>query len=70
MNNTTAIVSIGLLACRIQAMPDEIQRATAALGIVPAMVINAVDHFAESDVQRIADYLRVQRRLPPQLQTR
>ena len=55
---TQNIISIGQAAAMIQAMPDRIRTAAVALGIVPAMRINNVDHFAETDLERIAEHLR------------
>jgi hypothetical protein len=57
---TNSIISIGQAAALIQAMPTRIRNAAIALGIQPAMRINNVDHFAESDIERIAAYLRNQ----------
>ena len=53
-----SIVSIGQGCALIQAMPGRIREAAVALGIEPAARINCVDHYTESDLQKIADFLR------------
>jgi len=53
-----SIVSIGQAAALIQMMPSEISAVAAELGIQPAIRINGIDHFCESDLQRIAEHLR------------
>lgn len=58
---TIAVVSIGQMACRIQQMPDVIREAALQLGIAPSMRLNGVDHFDESDLERIAEHLQAKR---------
>jgi hypothetical protein len=55
-----SFVSIGQATALVQAMPADIRRAANELGIQPAVKINLIDHFAESDLQRIAEHLRSQ----------
>ena len=50
-------VSIGRAAALVQAMPDRIRAAAGELGITPVIRINLVDHYSESDLERIRDYL-------------
>jgi hypothetical protein len=56
MNNS--IVSIGQACALLQDMPQKIQAAAVELGIEPILKINLVDHFDESDIARIGDFLR------------
>lgn len=61
MSQTTiSIVSIGQAAAFIQTMPNRIRAAAEALGISPAMRINNIPHYAESDLERIAEFIRNQ----------
>jgi hypothetical protein len=51
------IISIGKAVSIVHAMPARIREAAAALGIEPEMRINGAEHYAEADVERIAEYL-------------
>jgi hypothetical protein len=54
---TQSIVSIGAASAMIQYMPFRIHGAATELGIVPSVRINCVDHFSETDLQAIKDFL-------------
>jgi hypothetical protein len=51
-------VSIGQAAAWLQQSPQRIEQAAQSLGVRPAMRLNRVDHYHESDVERIGDYLQ------------
>jgi len=55
---TNSIYSIGQVAALIQEMPRRIHTAADKLKIKPAMRINGVVHYDESDVERIQVYLK------------
>jgi hypothetical protein len=59
MNATepVAITSLGKVCAELQRPITAIRRAADRLGIVPAIVINDVPHYAASDVERIAEHL-------------
>jgi hypothetical protein len=58
MNATSSILSIGKIAGDLQRPVTEILLAVDRLSIRPAMTINGILHFDESDVSTIAAYLR------------
>lgn len=55
---SNSIISIGQAAQLLQAMPSRISAAAIELHIEPAMRINGIAHFAETDLERIAAHLR------------
>ncbi|WP_428304847.1 hypothetical protein [Lacipirellula sp.] len=57
---SNSIISIGQAAQLLQAMPSRISAAAVELCIEPAMRINCIDHFAEADLERIAEHLRLE----------
>lgn len=62
MSATQSIVSIGKLCAICQAGPDRIRAAADVLRIKPALSINGVPHYDETDVPRIAHHLHTSRR--------
>ncbi len=58
MIKTTSIISVGQAASLVQHMPAVIIAAAARLHIEPAMRINGIVHFHETDLQRIAEAIR------------
>jgi hypothetical protein len=54
---TLSIVSIGFMCQAVQSLPNAIRAAAEELKIRPAYRINAVDHYLESDVERIRKHL-------------
>jgi hypothetical protein len=60
MHAQTSIVSIGQAAALLQIMPNKIRSIADELEIQPAMQINMVPHYAESDLERIAENFRQQ----------
>ena len=55
---TLRLVSLGKAASLLQRMPASISKAASEIGVVPAVVLNDVPHFDESDLQRVSDHLR------------
>lgn len=56
--NAKSITSIGQVAGQLQRSPSEITRVAHALGIEPALTINGIRHYADGDVERIAEHFR------------
>jgi hypothetical protein len=54
---SNSIIAIGKAVSILHVMPNRIRAAAGELGIVPAIRINGVEHFDESDVGRIGLYL-------------
>jgi hypothetical protein len=57
---STAILnveSVGHLSARCNAPLSRVLRAVAALGVRPALVVDDVQHLAESDAQRVAEHI-------------
>jgi hypothetical protein len=61
---TKSIIAIGRACSLVQAMPNRIEAAARELGIEPALRINLVPHYAESDINRIGEYLNQQKQRP------
>ncbi len=57
MSELTSIVSVGQAAAWLQASPSRIRAAAEARGIAPAVVINQVVYFHESDLETIRESL-------------
>ncbi|RIK78512.1 MAG: hypothetical protein DCC67_11490 [Planctomycetota bacterium] len=55
---TTSIVSVGAAAPLVGAMPSRIEAVAEQLRIAPALRINGVPHYDESDLERIAEAIR------------
>ena len=54
---SNSIIAIGKAVSILHVMPNRIRAAAGELGITPAIKINGVEHFDESDVGRIGQYL-------------
>lgn len=57
---SNSIIAIGKAVHILHVMPNRIRAAAGELGITPAIKINGVEHFDESDVGRIGQYLEQQ----------
>ena len=55
---TQHLESVGHICASLQKPLGVIRRALAELEVEPAMVLNGVAHFAEADVERVAERLR------------
>jgi hypothetical protein len=55
--NLINVESVGHLSARCNEPLGRVLKATRALGIGPALTIDNVDHLAERDAQRVAEYL-------------
>jgi hypothetical protein len=55
---TQHLETIGHACTTLQRPYGVIRRALAELGVEPAMVLNGVAHYAESDVERVAERLQ------------
>ena len=59
MNTATQnLVSLGKVCSILQAAPTAIERAAHAAGVRPALVLNGIKHFDESDVPNIRRELK------------
>lgn len=54
---SNSIIAIGKAVSILHVMPSRIRAAAGELGITPAIKINGVEHFDETDVGRIGQYL-------------
>ncbi len=54
---SNSIIAIGRAVSILHAMPNRIRAAAGELGISPAIKINGVEHFDETDVDRIGRHL-------------
>ena len=52
-----SIWSVGCLACLIGVGVGALLRAARAAGLAPALTVNGVPHFAESDAMRLSELL-------------
>ncbi len=53
-----SIASIGHVAANLQRSPEQIRLIASRLGITPAVLINEIAHYEESDLQQIAEAFR------------
>jgi hypothetical protein len=58
MSTNQSIVSLGQACCYLQQMPEVFHRAAAELNVGPVSRVNFVPHYAESDIERIAQHLQ------------
>lgn len=58
MELNLSIFSVGQASALLQVMPGKIQAAARSLAITPCLKINGIDHYSESDLQRISDHLK------------
>ncbi len=56
-NQTQHLESVGHICASLQKPLGVIRRTLAELGAEPAMVLNGVAHYAEADVERVAERL-------------
>jgi hypothetical protein len=54
---SNSIIAIGKAVSILHVMPGRIRAAAGELGITPAIKINGVEHFDETDVDRIGQHL-------------
>ncbi len=54
---SNSIIAIGKAVSILHVMPNRIRAAAGELGISPAIKINGVEHFDETDVDRIGRHL-------------
>jgi hypothetical protein len=58
---TQHLESVGHICTTLQRPYGVIRRTLAELGVEPAMVLNGVAHYAEADVERVAERLQEDR---------